>query len=124
MRIKTPKTQKHFERETCGVLHGLECLGKAKKAERRGESGVVRGREAVGEERPREVHGGGGEGFTANAEEESDDDTQDVLGVVMNRAEVVGSKGLLGFPVPQRHVIVVDRVTEEEDLSGTGHDIS
>ena len=65
----------------------------------------------MGEERPSEVHGGGGEGSAANAEKESDDDTQDFLGVVMEGAEVVGSEGLLGFPVPQRHVIVVDRVT-------------
>ena len=54
----------------------------------------------VREERPSEVHGGGGECFAANAEEESDDDTQDVLGAVMEGAEVVGSEGLLGFPVP------------------------
>ena len=72
----------------------------AKKAERRGESGVVGGGEAVGEERPSEVHGGGGECSTANAEEESDNDTQDVLGAVTEGAEVVGSEGLLGFPVP------------------------
>ena len=65
----------------------------------------------VGEERPSEVHGGGGECSTANTEEESDNDTQDVLGAVTEGAEVVGSEGLLGFPVPQRHVIAVDRVT-------------
>ena len=52
------------------------------------------------EERPSEVHGGGGECSAANAEEESDDDTQDVLGAVTEGAEVVGSEGLLGFPVP------------------------
>ena len=51
------------------------------------------------EERPSEVHGGGGECFAANAEEESDD-TQDVLGAVTEGVEVVGSEGLLGFPVP------------------------
>ena len=73
---------------------------KAKKAKRRGESGVVRGGEAVREERPSEVHGGGGECSAANAEEESDNDTQDVLGAVTEGAEVVGSEGLLGFPVP------------------------
>ena len=65
----------------------------------------------MGEERPSEVHGGGGECSTANAEEESDDDTQDVLGAVTKGAEVVGSEGLLGFPVPQQHVVTVDRVT-------------
>ena len=54
----------------------------------------------MGEERPSEVHGGGGEGSAVNAEKESDDDTQDFLGVVMEGAEVVGSEGLLGFPVP------------------------
>ena len=37
----------------------------------------------MGEERPSEVHGGDGEGFAANAEEESDDDTQDVLGFIL-----------------------------------------
>lgn len=74
----------------------------------------------MGEERPSEVHGGGGEGPAANAEEESDDDTQDVLGAVTEGAEVVGSEGLLGFPVPQRHVVAVDRVAEEEDLGGGG----
>lgn len=74
----------------------------------------------MGEERPSEVHGGGGEGSAANAEEESDDDAQDVLGAVTEGAEVVGSDGLLGFPVPQRHVVAVDRVTEEEDLGGGG----
>ena len=52
------------------------------------------------EERPSEVHGGGGECSAANAEEESDDDTQDVLGAVTEGAEVVGSERLLGFPVP------------------------
>ena len=96
----------------------------AKKAERRGESGVVGGGEAVGEERPSEVHGGGGECSATNAEEESDDDTQDVLGAVTEGAEVVGSEGLLGFPVPQRHVVAVDRVMEEEDLGGSGHAMS
>ena len=65
----------------------------AKKVERRGESGVVGGGEAMGEERPSEVHGGGGEGSAANAEEESNNDTQDVLGAVMEGAEVVGSEG-------------------------------
>ena len=54
----------------------------------------------MGEERPSEVHGGGGECSAANAEEESDDDTQDVLGAVTEGAEVVGSEGLSGFPVP------------------------
>ena len=73
---------------------------KAKKAEKRGESGVVGGGEVVREERPSEVHGGGGECFAANVEEESDDDTQDVLGAVTEGVEVVGSEGLLGFPVP------------------------
>ena len=52
------------------------------------------------EERPSEVHGGGSECSVANAEEESDDDTQDVLSAVTEGAEVVGSEGLLGFPVP------------------------
>ena len=52
------------------------------------------------EERPSEVHGGGSECSAANAEEESDDNTQDVLGAITKGAEVVGSKGLLGFPVP------------------------
>ena len=37
----------------------------------------------MGEERPSEVHGGGGEGSAANAKEESDDDTQDVLGFIL-----------------------------------------
>ena len=78
----------------------------------------------VGEERPSEVHGGGGEGSVANVEEESDDDTQDVLGAVVEGVEVIGSKGLLGFPVPQQHVVAVDRVTEEEDLGGSGHGMS
>ena len=78
----------------------------------------------MGEERPSKVHGGGGEGSVANIEEESDDDTQDFLGVVMEGAEVVGSEGLLGFPVPQQHVFAVDRVTEEEDLGGSGHGMS
>ena len=55
----------------------------------------------MGEERPSEVHGGGGECSAANAKEESNNDTQDVLGAVMEGAEVVGSEGLLGFPVPQ-----------------------
>ena len=54
----------------------------------------------MGEERPSKVHGGGSECSAANAEEESDDDTQDVLGAVTEGAEVVGSEGLLGFPVP------------------------
>ena len=61
---------------------------------------------------------------SAPHEEESDDDTQDVLGAVTEGAEVVGSEGLLGFPVPQRHVVAVDRVMEEEDLGGSGHDMS
>ena len=78
----------------------------------------------MGEERPSEVHGGGSEGSAASAKEESDDDTQDVLGAVTEGAEVVGSEGLLGFPVPQRHVVAVDRVTEEEDLGGSGHSMS
>ena len=78
----------------------------------------------VGEERPSKVHGGGGEGSAANVEEESDDDTQDVLGAVAEGVEVIGSKGLLGFPVPQQHVVAVDRVTEEEDLGGSGHGMS
>ena len=78
----------------------------------------------MGVERPSEVHGGGGECSAANAEEESDDDTQDVLGAVMEGAEVVGSEGLSGFPVPQQHVVAVDRVTEEEDLGGSGHAMS
>ena len=59
----------------------------------------------MGEERPSEVHGGGGEGSATNAEKESDADTQDVLGAVTKGAEVVGSEGLLGLPVPQRHVL-------------------
>ena len=96
----------------------------AKKAERRGESGVVGGGEAVGEERPSEVHGGDGECSAANAEEESDNDTQDVLGAVTEGAEVVGSEGLSGFPVPQWHVVAVDWVVEEEDLGGSGHGMS
>ena len=54
----------------------------------------------VGEEGPSEIHGGSGEGSATNAEEESDDDTQDVLGAVTEGAEVVGSERLLGFPVP------------------------
>ena len=54
----------------------------------------------MGEERPSEVHGGGGECSAANAEEESNDNTQDVLGAVTERAKVVGSEGLLGFLVP------------------------
>ena len=54
----------------------------------------------VREERPSKVHRGGSECSAANAEEESDDNTQDVLGAVMEGAEVVGSEGLLGFPVP------------------------
>ena len=78
----------------------------------------------VGEKRRSEVLGGGGEGSAANVEEESDDDTQDVLGAVTKGAEVVGSEGLLGFPVPQRHVVAMDRVTEEEDLGGSGHGMS
>ena len=72
----------------------------------------------MGEERPSEVHGGGGECSTANAEEESDNDTQDVLSAVTEGAEVVGSESLLGFLVPQRQVVVVDWVMEEEDLGG------
>ena len=55
----------------------------------------------MGEERPSEVHGSGGEGSVANAEKESDDDTQDVLGVVTEGAEVVGSEELFRFLVPQ-----------------------
>ena len=43
------------------------------------------------EERPSEVHGGGGEGSAANAEEESNDDTQNVLSVVTEGVEVVGA---------------------------------
>ena len=78
----------------------------------------------MGEERPSTIHGGSGEGSAANTEEESDDDTQDVLGAVTEGVEVVGSEGLLGFLVPQRHVVAVDRVTEEEDLSGSGHSMS
>ena len=78
----------------------------------------------VGEERPSEVHGGGSECSAANAEEESDDDTQNVLGAVTEGAEVVGSKGLLGFPIPQQHVVAMDRVTKEEDLGGSGHGMS
>ena len=77
----------------------------------------------MGEERPSEIHGGGGEGSAANIEEESDN-TQDVLGAVTEGAEVIGSEGLLGFPVPQRHVVAMDRVMEEEDLGGSGHDMS
>ena len=78
----------------------------------------------VGEERPSEVHGGGSECSATNAEEESDDNTQDVLGAVIEGAEVIGSEGLLGFPVPQRHVVAMDRVMEEEDLGGSGHGMS
>ena len=78
----------------------------------------------MGEERPSEVHGGDGECSVANAEEESNNDTQDVLGAVTKGAEVVGSEGLLGFPVPQRHVVAMDRVIEEEDLGGSGHCMS
>ena len=96
----------------------------AKKAERRGENGVVGGGEVVGEKRPSEVHGGGSECSAANTEEESDDNTQDVLGAVTKGAEVIGSEGLLGFPVPQRHVVAMDRVMEEEDLGGSGHGMS
>ena len=65
----------------------------------------------MGKERPSEVHGGDGECSVANAEEESDNDTQDVLGAVTEAVEVVGSEGLSGFPVSQRHVVAVDRVT-------------
>ena len=72
----------------------------------------------MGEERPSEVHGGDSECSATNAEEESDDDTQDVLGAVTEGAEVVGSERLLGFHVPQRHVVVVDQVMEEKDLDG------
>ena len=78
----------------------------------------------MGGERPSEVHGGGGECSAANAEEESNNDTQDVLGAVTEGAEVVGSEGLSGFLVPQQHVVAVDRVTEEEDLGGSGHGLS
>ena len=77
----------------------------------------------MGEKRPSEVHGGGGEGSAANIEEESDD-TQDVLGAVTEGAEVIGSEGLLEFPIPPRHVIAVDQVMEEEDLGGSGHGMS
>ena len=84
---------------------------KGQKGRKKRGSGERGGGEAVGEERPSEVHGGGGECSTANAEEESDNDTQDVLGVVTEGAEVVGSEGLLGFPVSQRHVVAVDQVT-------------
>ena len=78
----------------------------------------------MGEKRTSEVHGGNDEGFAANAEVESDDNTQDVLGAVIEGAEVIGSEGLLGFPVPQRHVVAMDRVMEEEDLGGSGHGMS
>ena len=78
----------------------------------------------MGEERPSEVHGGGGECSTANAEEESNNGTQDVLGAVTEGAEVVGSEGLSGFPIPQQHVVAVDRVMEEEDLGGSSHGMS
>ena len=54
----------------------------------------------MGEKRPSKVHGGGGEGSTANIEEESDN-TQDVLGAVTEGAEVIGKEGLLEFPIPQ-----------------------
>ena len=37
----------------------------------------------MGEERPSKVHGGGDKGSAANAKEESDDDTQDVLGFIL-----------------------------------------
>ena len=82
---------------------------------------MVEGREAVGEERPSEVHGGGGECSAANAEEESDNDTQDVLGPVTEGAEVVGARGCQGFLYPNsmllqwigswKRKISVDRVT-------------
>ena len=89
------------EQRACALVVGHKLLSmEAKKAERRGESGEAGGGEAVGEERPSEVHGGGGECSAPNAEKESDDDTQDVLGEVMEVVEVVGSEGLLGFPVP------------------------
>ena len=78
----------------------------------------------MGEERPSEVHGGGGECSAANAEEESNNGTQDVLGAVTEGAEVVGSEGLSGFPIPQQHVVAVDRVMEEENLGGSGHGMS
>ena len=78
----------------------------------------------MGEERPSKVHGGDGECSVANAEKESDNDTQDVLGAVTKGAEVVGSEGLSGFPVPQQHVVAVDRVMEEEDLGGSSHSMS
>ena len=68
----------------------------------------------VGEERPSKVHGGGGEGSAANVEEESDDDTQDVLGAVAEGVEVIGSNGLLGFPVPQQHVFEIGRASCRE----------
>ena len=77
----------------------------------------------MGEKRPSKVHGGGGEGSTANIEEESDN-TQDVLGAVTEGAKVIGREGLLEFPIPQRHVIAVDQVMEEEDLDGSGHNMS
>ena len=67
---------------------------------------------------------GDGECSAANAKEESYNDTQDVLGAVTEGAEVVGSEGLSGFPVPQRHVVAVDQVMEEEDLGGSGHGMS
>ena len=77
----------------------------------------------MGEKRPSKVHGGGGEGSTANIEEESDN-TQDVLGAVTEGAKVIGREGLLEFPIPQRHVIAVDQVMEEEDLDGSSHGMS
>ena len=77
----------------------------------------------MGEERPSEVHGGDGECSATNAEEESDN-TQDVLGAVTEGAKVIGREGLLEFPIPQRHVIAVDQVMEEEDLDGSSHGMS
>lgn len=68
------------------------------RRKRRSKAVVV---EAIGEERPSKVHGSGGEGPTADAEEQSHDDTEDVLGAVSERAQVVGGQ-------PQRHDVVVD----------------
>ena len=49
----------------------------------------------MGEERPSEVHSGGDEGSVANAEEESNNDTQNVLSAVTEGAEVVGATATL-----------------------------
>ena len=73
--------------------------GGQKGRKKRGKRSSRR-RRSSGRKRPSKVHGGGGEGSTANIEEESDN-TQDVLGAVTEGAEVIGREGLLEFPIPQ-----------------------